>query len=414
MTVHRASGSRSCSWPCSRAGCVGLPLISHFLVEPYLYASTACAPRHQPRQPVDRRPRGRPWCHRAVRRPGLQAASKVDVYLAGVSATTTTARSRTRLSGETQATSRNWYMEGVFGEPRIDPGRPSRAPASSSPSRSRAIVALPGCSRKGVICMYLHHAHRGTLAFAVLAPVVGCLLAGLDRKISRPHAGPRRPAASCSPTTTCASSREGPCGRQLRRGRLRHLRAACSRILAGGIFFAGGNLLLCVFVITLSSLFFIMAAYCTRSPYAEVGAARETLQVMAYEPMVLFMAVAFFLATGSFDVAAVFGARRPVIATIWLVFLGFLFILTIKLRKSPSTCLFAPRPPGARQGHDHRDERPHARQGGGHALVRERAVPRLGRPVLRVGQPRLHRAWPSSSRLPRTSWRSGSTTTSPA
>ena len=69
-------------------------------------------------------------------------------------------------------------------------------------------------------------------------------------------------------------------------------------LLAGGIFFSGGNLLMSVFVITLSGLFFIVAAYSTRSPYAELGANRETLQVMAYEPMVLFMAVAFYMAAG--------------------------------------------------------------------------------------------------------------------
>ena len=106
-------------------------------------------------------------------------------------------------------------------------------------------------------------------------------------------------------------------------------------VLAGGIFFGGGNLLMCVFVITLSSLMFIVAAYSTRSPYAEIGAHRETLQVMAYEPMVLLMAIAFFMATGSFDVNAVLGLDAPIITTAWLAFLGLLYILTIKLRKSP-------------------------------------------------------------------------------
>ncbi len=105
--------------------------------------------------------------------------------------------------------------------------------------------------------------------------------------------------------------------------------------VAGGIFFTGGNVLMCVFVITLSSLFFIIAAYSSRSPYAEVGANRETVQVMSYEPMVLLMAVAFFQVTGSFDVAAAFGLPHPAVCTIGLVFLGVLFILTIKLRKSP-------------------------------------------------------------------------------
>ena len=90
-----------------------------------------------------------------------------------------------------------------------------------------------------------------------------------------------------------------------------------------------------VFVVTLSGLFFIVAAYSTRSPYAEIGAMRETLQVMAYEPMVLFMAVAFFMAAGTFDAAGVFALTAPVVTVIWPVFLGFLFVLTIKLRKSP-------------------------------------------------------------------------------
>ena len=34
----------------------------------------------------------------------------------------------------------------------------------------------------------------GTIAFAVLAPIVGCLLAGLDRKLSARMQGRRGPA----------------------------------------------------------------------------------------------------------------------------------------------------------------------------------------------------------------------------
>ena len=174
----------------------------------------------------------------------------------------------------------------------------------------------------------------GTVAFAVLGPVVGCLLSGLDRKISARMQGRVGPPLLqpyydvrklMGKERVSVNASEG-------------VYVACAllfAILAGGIFFSGGNLLMCVFVVTLSSLFFIVAAYSTRSPYAELGAARETLQVMAYEPMVLFMAVAFFLAAGTFDVAGVFALDAPVVTTIWLAFLGFLFVLTIKLRKSP-------------------------------------------------------------------------------
>ncbi len=173
-----------------------------------------------------------------------------------------------------------------------------------------------------------------TLVFAVLAPVVGCLLAGLDRKVSarmQGRVGPPLLQPYYDLRKLMGKERASVNGSE-------GVYVTCALVftlLAGGVFFAGGNLLLSVFLVTLSALFFIVAAYSTRSPYAEIGAQRETLQVMAYEPMVLLMAVGFFMAVGTFDVAGVFTIDAPAICTGWGVFLGFLFILTIKLRKSP-------------------------------------------------------------------------------
>lgn len=173
-----------------------------------------------------------------------------------------------------------------------------------------------------------------TIAFAVLAPVAGCLLDGLDRKVSarmqgrvgppllQPYYDVRKLLEKDDVAVNGAEGTYVTC-------------ALAFTLIAGGIFFSGGNLLMSVFVVALASLFFVIAAYCTRSPYAEVGAARELMQIMAYEPMLLFAMVAFFLATGSFDAGSVFGLPAPAICGAWLAFLGFLFILTIKLRKSP-------------------------------------------------------------------------------
>ena len=174
----------------------------------------------------------------------------------------------------------------------------------------------------------------GTLVFAVVAPILGCLLAGVGRKVTARMQGRVGPPLLqpyydvrklLEKDRVAVNSSEG-------------VYITCALVftlLAGGIFFSGGNLLMSVFVITLSALFFIVAAYSTRSPYAEIGANRETLQVMAYEPMVLFMAVAYYMVAGTFNTSGVFALEVPIIAQIWLVFLGFLYVLTIKLRKSP-------------------------------------------------------------------------------
>lgn len=174
----------------------------------------------------------------------------------------------------------------------------------------------------------------GTLGFAVLAPVLGCLLAGLDRIVSarmqgrvgppllQPYYDVRKLIAKEDVSVSGVDGVYMTC-------------ALVFTAFAGGIFFSGGNLLMSAFVITMAALFYIMAAYSSRSPFAELGAGRESLQVMAYEPMVLLMAVCFFMAAGSFSVGETFGLRIPVICYTIPAFIGYLFILTIKLRKSP-------------------------------------------------------------------------------
>lgn len=174
----------------------------------------------------------------------------------------------------------------------------------------------------------------GTLIFAIFAPILGCLLDGIDRKLSarmqgrvgpsilQPYYDVRKLFAKEKASVNTVEGTYIAC-------------ALIFALIAGGVFYTGGNLLLCVFIITLSSLFFIMAAYSTRSPYAEIGAHRETLQVMCYEPMVLIMAIVFYQCTGSFDLNSAFDLNVPMISVAFGAWIGLMVILTIKLRKSP-------------------------------------------------------------------------------
>ncbi len=70
-------------------------------------------------------------------------------------------------------------------------------------------------------------------------------------------------------------------------------------IFTGALFFAGGDLLLVIFALTLSHVFLVLGAYTATSPYRFIGAERELIQMMAYEPMVILAAVGIYLVTGS-------------------------------------------------------------------------------------------------------------------
>ena len=174
----------------------------------------------------------------------------------------------------------------------------------------------------------------GIIAFLVLAPILGCLLSGIDRKLSaglqgrvgpkilQPYYDFRKLLDKEDATVNGAQD-------------LYVWLYLIFIVAAGVVFFAGGNFLLCVFILTLGSLFLIVAAYASRSPYAELGAQREIIQVMSYEPMVLIVAAGLFMATGTFRVEDIIAADVPVIRYLPLIFIGFIYVLTIKLRKSP-------------------------------------------------------------------------------
>lgn len=172
------------------------------------------------------------------------------------------------------------------------------------------------------------------ILYLALAPFAGCLLAGVDRKVSARMQGRRGPPVM-QPYYDVRKFMEKE---QITSNCVQDFYVACFLlfvIVTGVLFFAGQDLLLVIFTLTLGETFLILAAYSSGSPFSQIGAQRELYAAMAFEPIVLLVAIGFYLETGSFSVSEMIeGGALPSIMLVGL-FVAFIFGLTIKLRKSP-------------------------------------------------------------------------------
>jgi formate hydrogenlyase subunit 4 len=172
------------------------------------------------------------------------------------------------------------------------------------------------------------------IIYLVAAPLAGGLLAGWDRRVS-----------------ARMQSRRGPPILQpfydvLKLWQKQNLAVCPSQnyyvlfflllvVFTGALFFTGSDLLLVIFALTTASIFFVLGAYKASSPYSFVGAERELIQIMAYEPMVLLTAIGMYMATKTFYIDGIAGHGGLLVLALPGVFLGFVFMLEIKFRKSP-------------------------------------------------------------------------------
>ena len=95
------------------------------------------------------------------------------------------------------------------------------------------------------------------------------------------------------------------------------------------------DILMIIFVYTVSSLALIVGGMSTGSPYAKVGSSREIMAILAYEPILILYALAIYLLTGTFKLSAVTSASTPLLVYTPLIFIAMIFVLNIKLKKSP-------------------------------------------------------------------------------
>ncbi|HIX63026.1 MAG TPA: NADH-quinone oxidoreductase subunit H [Candidatus Mediterraneibacter colneyensis] len=172
------------------------------------------------------------------------------------------------------------------------------------------------------------------LAYLILAPLLGGLLDGIDRIISA-RMQRRKGPGILQPFYDLGKlfSKEMIAVNNVQL--LLNLSYLVILMIAGAMLFAGADLLMVLFILSTADMFLIMAASSDSSPYANMGASREMLQMMAYEPLTLLIAVGFYLTTGSFQVSDII--REDVSAVLWMpgLLIGFMFTAAIKFRKSP-------------------------------------------------------------------------------
>ena len=174
----------------------------------------------------------------------------------------------------------------------------------------------------------------GFVAFILLAPVIGGLLSGIDRKITA-HMQGRVGPPILQPFYDVGKLFEKEMTVANDTQRFYVISYFIFMVFTGALFFAGGDILLVIFALTLAQIFLVLGAYSANSPYSHVGAERELIQIMSYEPMVILAAVGMYVVTKSFNVGTIASYTQPLVLFLPGIFIGFIYILTIKLRKSP-------------------------------------------------------------------------------
>jgi len=173
-----------------------------------------------------------------------------------------------------------------------------------------------------------------TIALVALSPVIGGILMGIDRRL-----------------TARMQSRMGPPLTQpfydaiKLWGKEAFISSGLQPVLAFGYLgfsvaaFAllafGQDMLLMIFTMGIADLCLILAAFNSKSPYSNIGARRELIGMLSYEPVLLLAAISIYFVTGSFQVGQIFNTHYPLLRYLPLTFLALIPVLIIDMKKSP-------------------------------------------------------------------------------
>jgi ech hydrogenase subunit B len=95
------------------------------------------------------------------------------------------------------------------------------------------------------------------------------------------------------------------------------------------------DLLLVLFIMGIADIALTVAAVSTKSPYSYLGGRREFLAMLSYEPVMLLADIAIFLVTGSFTIKGIYAYGQPLVMVLPLALIALQFVLVIEMKKSP-------------------------------------------------------------------------------
>ena len=167
----------------------------------------------------------------------------------------------------------------------------------------------------------------------VLAPVVGGFLYGIERKL-KARMQSRKGPPLLQPfydLLKLADKRPSMIHSYHAMMGIVHFAAAW---VALAVLLSGGDLLVAIFFHLLSASLLIMAGYSARSAYSRIGSTRELISIAALEPVLILVAVGFYLHAGSFEVTAILHSPPSLLSSLF-GFAALLVCLPGLLKKSP-------------------------------------------------------------------------------
>jgi len=172
------------------------------------------------------------------------------------------------------------------------------------------------------------------VALALATPLIGGLLAGVDRKLTArmqervgpPLMQPFYDVLKLWGKNPMISNNLQP---MLAFGYLGFA------LVAAGMVTFQQDLLLVLFIMGIADICLTVAAVNAKSPYSYLGGRREFLAMLSYEPVMLLVDIAIFLVTGSFTIKGIYAYGQPLAMVLPLALIALMYVLVIEMKKSP-------------------------------------------------------------------------------